>query len=491
MSTAAMKELDKELYNELKASAGDFRLFYSDKKVHVIYLDLEATKHQVWEEMARREGFREISVFKDQLSPEALGRLNKTVNTGCKRMLGLLFSSMQKKDTKFTFTYNRGASKSNFTVTIMSTTKTGNVFKKFKDHKAKAQKSLINLINKWNKKYSNRGVAGHALEGESNQIRRKTYKKDPKTGKTMASGSNDPFIDVGHMEGSEVGTLRALHAKQFLENRLENCKDSECVSATQAALDNMKDVVQWEYLNTLNYSGEMEKDVKATMESSRINKASMTKGEVAGLNKALFRGMSNVKTKDGWVHAKGSDTFYDMAEKTIVASVVAHLEKNPKAKIRTKVKYKNRKGGKGRPVKGKKRTIKAKKAKGPAYRKVPITRLKKSAKEIKGAASFQPLHMIGLINKELPAVVEANMGRPRLESVTGRLAGSARVTDIITTAQGFPSIGYTYQLDPYQTFETGGKQGSTDYDPRRLIDQSLRQIAIKFAMGRFYTRREQ
>ena len=73
MSTAAMKELDKELYNELKASAGDFRLFYSDKKVHVIYLDLEATKHQVWEEMARREGFREISVFKDQLSPEALG----------------------------------------------------------------------------------------------------------------------------------------------------------------------------------------------------------------------------------------------------------------------------------------------------------------------------------------------------------------------------------------------------------------------------------
>ena len=34
---------------------------------------------------------------------------------------------------------------------------------------------------------------------------------------------------------------------------------------------------------------------------------------------------------------------------------------------------------------------------------------------------------------------------PRLENRTGRFASSVRVTDVATTAQGFPSIGYTYQ----------------------------------------------
>lgn len=485
-----MMELDKELYNELKESAGDFRLFYSDKKVHVISLDKDLTVIQTWEEMARREGYDNIDFFKKQLTAAGRKALTIKIEAGCKRLISLLYTSMKKTDKGFTFVYSKGANAQNFTVTITSLTKSGNVFKKFKDHKAKAQKSLITHINKWSKKYSNRGVEGHWNEKsksgkvQSNQIRRKTYTKDPKTGKTMASGSNDPFIDVGHQEGSEIGTLRALHAINFLQNRLENCKTSACRSATQTALDNMKDVVQWDYLNTLDYKGEMTKNVRATLESSRINKASMTKGEVAGLNKALFRGMSNIKTKDGWHHAAGSDSFFDMAEKTIVAAIVGKISKNKNVKIHgKKVKWRETKNSKT-PAQGKKRKIGAKKLKGPAYRKVPITRLRKSKKETKSAAPFQPLHMIGLINKELPDAVENNMGRPRLESVTGRFARSTTVTDITTTPQGFPSIGYTYQLSPYQTFE-----GDDDYDPRTLIDQSIRAVAVKFAMGRFYTRR--
>ena len=77
----------------------------------------------------------------------------------------------------------------------------------------------------------------------------------------------------------------------------------------------------------------------------------------------------------------------------------------------------------------------------------------------------------------------------RLVNRTGRFAESARITDIIKTPQGFPSVGYTYQKNPYQTFETGNRQGSPDKDPRRLIDFSIREIAAKHAIGRFYTRR--
>lgn len=484
-----MQQLDKELFEVLKKSAGDFRLFYSDKKVHVISLIQAASVAQTWEEMARREGYKEVDLFKEELSIRARTSLTKVINKGCNTLHKKLHQSMKKPDDSFSYDIV-GASPFYFTVTITATKKGGNVFKKFKEHKAAAQKQLITYINKWSKKHSNRGKKGHKLESESNQIRRKTYTKDPKTGKTMASGSNDPFIDVGHMEGSEVGSLRILAAKEFLDNW--SATTSQAIAAKKKALDALKDIAQWVFDTELDFSGELEKVVKATLESSRINKASMSKGEVAGLNKALFEAMGKVKTKEGWVYSESSDSFFDMLEKTVVASIATKkLRKNPDAKIRTKVKYKQRKSSRSGPVKGKKRKIGASAVRGPTYRKVPVRRLKASPKDVKGSTAFQPLAMIGLINKELPAAVEGNMGRPRLESQTGRLAESARVTDIVTTPQGFPSIGYTYQLSPYQTFEQGGVQGSPDYDPRRLIDQSLRAVAAKFAMGRFYTRRVQ
>ena len=101
------------------------------------------------------------------------------------------------------------------------------------------------------------------------------------------------------------------------------------------------------------------------------------------------------------------------------------------------------------------------------------------------------LQMIAMINKELPRTVEDNMGEPALENRTGRFARSVRVTDIVKTPKGFPSVGYTYQKNPYQVFEEGssGPWSNGHRDPRQLIDTSIRDIAAKMAIGRFYTRR--
>lgn len=93
------------------------------------------------------------------------------------------------------------------------------------------------------------------------------------------------------------------------------------------------------------------------------------------------------------------------------------------------------------------------------------------------------------INARLSKTVMKNMGAPALESRTGRFARSATVTNITETAKGFPSISYTYQKYPYQTFEPGYKQGSAQRDPRTLIDRSIRDIAKDLIVGRFYTRR--
>lgn len=102
------------------------------------------------------------------------------------------------------------------------------------------------------------------------------------------------------------------------------------------------------------------------------------------------------------------------------------------------------------------------------------------------------LNLQALLNTKLPDVVRKNMGYPALTNRTGTFASSVKVTDIIKTRKGFPSVGYTYDKTPYQVFEQGaGKTpwSSSERDPRKLIDRSIREVAAELALGRFFTRR--
>jgi len=99
------------------------------------------------------------------------------------------------------------------------------------------------------------------------------------------------------------------------------------------------------------------------------------------------------------------------------------------------------------------------------------------------------VNLMGILSNKINDTVAKNMKAPALVYRDGDFAKSVEITDIATTPQGFPSIGYTYQKYPYQTFEPGYVQGSTERDPRRLIDASIREIAMGLAIGRFYTRR--
>jgi len=102
-----------------------------------------------------------------------------------------------------------------------------------------------------------------------------------------------------------------------------------------------------------------------------------------------------------------------------------------------------------------------------------------------------PLALVAAINKELPDTVRKNMNSPALVNRSGRFADSVKVTDIMTTRGGYPSIGFTYRRDPYEVFEmgSGNVRATPERDPRQLIDRSIREIAAQFAIGRFYTRR--
>lgn len=198
------------------------------------------------------------------------------------------------------------------------------------------------------------------------------------------------------------------------------------------------------------------------------------------IEKSLFEELNKMGSK--FATEKGSQPFDERAAKS-AANALLNIASKTKNIRTSPFKIDKPTRSKGR-VPSKKKTKKAV----PGTISMVARKAKiRTAKETTPAAA--PLQLLGVLNKQLPETVKNNMGPPRLENQTGRFASSVKVTDITQTPQGFPSIGYTYDRYRYGTFEVGNRQGSLERDPRRLIDASIREIAVQFAMGRFYTRR--
>ena len=89
-----------------------------------------------------------------------------------------------------------------------------------------------------------------------------------------------------------------------------------------------------------------------------------------------------------------------------------------------------------------------------------------------------PIALRNLMNEALPQMVASKMTPPALQFRTGRFANSARVENLNIGPKGGLHIDYTYQRAPYETFEPGGKQGSTQRDPRKIIGASIRELAM-------------
>ena len=96
-----------------------------------------------------------------------------------------------------------------------------------------------------------------------------------------------------------------------------------------------------------------------------------------------------------------------------------------------------------------------------------------------------PLALEALLEKALPKVVASKMTAPALVYRTGRFAESAEVRNVTMGPRGATVAEYTYQKNPYQTFEPGFEQGSTYRDPRKIIGQSIRQIAQGIMKDKF------
>jgi hypothetical protein len=295
-----------------------------------------------------------------------------------------------------------------------------------------------------------------------------------------------PGEQIGHGEfGHAVSTTKVLGAKSVMSTKTSQKKYAgtggfKAIEKHIHTYEETMDVeLGMEHVQHITARGKFKKSYTAVMSGQlaelNMSDAQKEKAALAELIKSVEKEYATI------VDQEGSDTLLEAVTKVVVLGNLTgkHIKHVKGAKPKKESKSK-----------GKGRSKSSRKVKNPisvlSGSGAPKVSKKRSTKQ---GVSSSPLRLIGLINNKLPDVVKKNMGSPKLINQSGRFAESTRIVDMIQTPQGYPSFGYTYQKNPYQTFEPGYNQGDPEKDPRKVIDQSIREIAINFAVGRFYTRR--
>ena len=251
-------------------------------------------------------------------------------------------------------------------------------------------------------------------------------------------------------------------------------------------------------------------DVSRNPLSKDYDKAAL-KRYVRTKNLKLTKELQRKLTKAGIDHAT-SPSFRQWADKNIPASITKKIEKTINTKKKVKVtkaggldmrfkanrklmsqivtfKKSERKKGKTKATNPK---VKRRRSKGVSRANLAAAgaRLaKQKGSRVDKVVGNNPLALATLINRALPQVVASKMTSPALNYRTGRFSQSAEVKNVTVGPRGGTAIEYTYRKDPYQTFEPGYAMGSTQRDPRKIIGESIRQIAQGIVGDKFLTTR--
>ena len=334
--------------------------------------------------------------------------------------------------------------------------------------------------------------AAFTATGQSrfNQIKRTYNQKYQVT----ADGISDVIKEV---LGAENASLEASSMWQLEHNYLKGIVESQIKDAIDNALLEEEGITRKSAMSFFKGMG-VQLDVIRNGKTGVMEvflgsqRANSKEGGISGAKKkklqlALRKGLQTLSNGGIIENLSGSDSFKESKVKKTRRAVIKPFKDLKNKNV--KVKSSDTKANDSKTHVSKDIIQSTLVAKNAMKRKSIVAAKRKKAK---ASAAAQPLQLIVLINKELPDTVRKNMDLPALQNRTGRFAQSVKVTDIIKTPKGYPSIGYTYQRDPYQVFEDGvgaAPWANGQRDPRDLIDKSIREIAAGYAIGRFYTRR--
>lgn len=229
-------------------------------------------------------------------------------------------------------------------------------------------------------------------------------------------------------------------------------------------------------------------NVKGSMQSE------MTHADKANVQKILKLISKNLISSNSDPDYKASTSFVQDYQRIVPGQVIANMLKKDgtpdmRFKANKKLIAESRKKSKKKT-----KTEANQHLKGKSKRRIikaPGVTAKKAKKSpgIMGVgvagATTSPVALKELIQAQLAERLLSNMVAPALQNRTGRFRRSAQVQNVMVGPRGGTEVQYTYMQDPYSTFEPGGKMGSTDRDPRKLIGGTIREIATELTGNKF------
>ena len=317
---------------------------------------------------------------------------------------------------------------------------------------------------------------------------KRTRKKAIRTGKEgggQIAGSAGAVLQAGHEHGGGILETQMRAAFNTTYNKYTQELQKEGIRSAQE----MYRVLQGLGLNLSVVRADDGEGFVIMLENKTGNIKAGQDAKKA--KKEFIRTASDTLRNTDLGNLEGSDSIIRRNRKLIIKSVAKDFKKNPRVKVKTEDTKLKESKGKASATIGKPKISNAKSVALAAKAALPKAE-KKQGKRRPAPPKMGVKNILGVLNNQLPERIASNMGEPRLVNRTGRFAQSVRATDVSQTAQGFPSIGYTYEKDRYGVFEStsGTSRASIERDPRPLIDQSIREIVIGFGLGRIYTRRQ-
>lgn len=237
-----------------------------------------------------------------------------------------------------------------------------------------------------------------------------------------------------------------------------------------------------------------EVDIKMSLgdvTAKSLQQDEMTHADAQNVRKVLKTIAANLLSKNSDPDYQSSSSFREDYERTVPGTVIDKLLKKDgtpdmrfkanKALIQ-KSKRKYRKKSKTTADFSLKGSSKRKISKAKTMTAATLT--KRSNKQVETGTS-SPIALKELIQAQLSERLLGNMQPPALRNRTGRFRQSAQVQNVMVGPRGGTEVQYTYMKDPYATFEPGGKMGSRDRDPRKLIGGTIREIAMEITGNKF------
>jgi len=463
MAATELTKLLLKVQKRVKDSSAMYRQFVSDKRAHFVTLNEQQMVEDVMKAAEAALGRSDIS----QVPTEIVTLVKTQTKTMFDKYVKALHPDrFLSKSKKFeTSEYAVTGADGNRELTVVFGLKEGkkptSVFNAFKRIKQAAQRDLLKNLNA-------------KLSAAGAKDRQRVSKRSGKS-RTLKPIDKNEFLDIGHMGASAVQSQRTREAKNLIINGYETTTNP----VVKKYLEQLKGSIQFV----------LDREPRPERGGKEVSEVGI---EFAGDNRKALDVAENlrkleddleaalVQVSDLFATDPGSPSFVD----TTIQSVDNGLAALPGKKTNIKRRSTKRPN---RDIKGKKQKVKAKK--GEPF--IDNTKTAAIQAGVRKERKESPINLMSLINSKLPQTVRKNMGFPRLENQSGTFASSVRVTDASMTAQGFPSIGYTYQRRPYGVFEStsGSRFASVDRDPRTLISQSIREIAAELVTGRLYTRR--